>query len=125
MQTPATILICDDEPSLRELMRICLGPRYSYAEAGGTAEAIDLVEQLEPDLLLLDVMMPGGSGLSVVEHVRRNPRLASTPVVVISAFTAEADRRAALEAGATDFLEKPFDPEHLEALVEELLAEAQ
>ena len=62
MQTPATILICDDEPSLRELMRICLGPRYSYAEAGdGTAEAIDLVEQLEPDLLLLDVMMPGAA----------------------------------------------------------------
>ena len=117
------ILICDDEPSLRELMRISLGaPAYAFAEAAGAAEAIELLDTIRPNLVLLDVMMPGGSGLSVLEHLRRSPELRDTPVVVISAFTAERDHLAAHDAGATSFLEKPFDPEELESLVEELLA---
>jgi CheY-like chemotaxis protein len=116
------ILICDDEPSLRELMRVSLRSDYAFAEAAGAAEAIELLDTVRPNLVLLDVMMPGGSGLSVLEHLRRNPELRDTPVVVISAFTAERDHLAAHDAGATSFLKKPFDPEELESLVEELLA---
>jgi two-component system KDP operon response regulator KdpE len=111
------ILICDDEPSLRELMRVSLRSDYAFAEAAGAAEAIELLDTVRPNLVLLDVMMPGGSGLSVLEH-----QLRDTPVVVISAFTAERDHLAAHDAGATSFLTKPFDPEELESLVEELLA---
>jgi CheY-like chemotaxis protein len=117
-----TILICDDEPSLRELMRVSLGERYSFAEAADVAEAIELAEAVRPDLVLLDVMMPGGTGLSVLEHLRKVPALQETPVVVISAFTAEKDHLAAYDAGANGFLKKPFDPDELESLVEELLA---
>jgi CheY-like chemotaxis protein len=116
------ILICDDEPSLRELMRVSLRSDYAFAEAAGAAEAIELLDTVRPNLVLLDVMMPGGSGLSVLEHLRRSPELRDTPVVVISAFTAERDHLAAHDAGATSFLKKPFDPEELESLVEELLA---
>ena len=58
-----TILICDDEPNLRELMRMSLEPSYEFAEAADGAEAIDLAERVRPDLVLLDVMMPGTSGL--------------------------------------------------------------
>jgi two-component system KDP operon response regulator KdpE len=116
------ILICDDEPSLRELMRVSLRSDYAFAEAAGAREAIELLDTVRPNLVLLDVMMPGGSGLSVLEHLRRNPELRDTPVVVISAFTAERDHVAAHDAGATSFLTKPFDPEELESLVEELLA---
>ncbi len=117
-----TILICDDEPSLRELMRISLPPAYSFAEAADAAEAIELVDQVRPDLVLLDVMMPGASGLTVLERLRSDADLSDTPVLVVSAFSAESDRLAALDAGASGFLKKPFDPEELESLVEELLA---
>jgi two-component system phosphate regulon response regulator PhoB len=121
MRAP-TILICDDEPSLRELMRVSLGADYSFVEAAGAAEAIALLDAVHPDLVLLDVMMPGGSGLTVLEHLRRNAELRDTPVVVISAFTADRDHLAAHDAGANSFLKKPFDPEELESLVEQLLA---
>jgi len=121
MRAP-TILICDDEPSLRELMRVSLSADYSFAEAAGAAEAIELLDAVHPDLVLLDVMMPGGSGLTVLEHLRSNPELRDTPVVVISAFTADRDHLAAHDAGANSFLKKPFDPEELESLVEQLLA---
>ena len=120
----ASILICDDEPSLRELMRLSLetGAGYSFVEAGDGSEAIETLESARPDLILLDVMMPGRSGLDVVAHIRTTPELASTPIVIISAFSSGADRIAALELGATAFLAKPFDPDELSALVEELLA---
>jgi CheY-like chemotaxis protein len=116
-----TILICEDEPSLRELMRISLPAEYIFAEAGDVAEAIELVDTVQPDLVLLDVMMPGGSGLSVLEHVRNSPDLKETPVVVVSAFAADRDHLAAFEAGASGFLKKPFDPDELQSLVTELL----
>jgi CheY-like chemotaxis protein len=118
---PATILICEDEPSLRELMRVSLAGDYTFAEAGDVAEAIELVESVRPDLVLLDVMMPGGSGLTVLEHVRNAPELKETPVVVVSAFAADRDHLAAFEAGASGFLKKPFDPDELESLVADLL----
>jgi CheY-like chemotaxis protein len=118
----ATILICDDEPHLRELMRVSLDRDYEFAEAADTAEAIALADRVRPDLVLLDVMMPGGSGLALIERLRSTPGLATVPVVVVSAFVTDGDRRAAREAGADGFIEKPFDPDELASVVEELLA---
>jgi DNA-binding response OmpR family regulator len=123
LSTP-TILICDDEPNLRELMRVTLGDRYWCIEADDVAASIELAQRLHPDLVLVDVMMPGGSGLQVIERLRSEPELAETPIVVVSALVAASDRLAASEAGATRFLAKPFEPEELETLVEELLAES-
>lgn len=116
-----TILICDDEPNLRELMRVSLGDDYSFAEANDVPASFELTKRLRPALVLLDIMMPGGSGLDVVERLRADPELADIPVVVVSAFATESDRQAAHAAGATGFLRKPFDPQELEALVRELL----
>src|SRR2546429_8953494 len=112
-----TILICDDEPTLRELMRVSLGDGYSFAEAADVAEAIELANEVQPDLVLLDVMMPGGSGLTVLEHLRNEPALQQTPVVVISAFTADRDHLAAYHAGGNGFLYKPLHPAEREPLV--------
>ena len=119
----ATILVCDDEPSLRELMRISLdtGPAYRFVEAGDGSDAIELLESTRPDLILLDVMMPGTHGIAVLEHLRALAGLSETPVIVVSAFASPADRQQAIEAGATRFVKKPFDPEALRSLVEELL----
>ena len=123
MERGATILICDDEPSLRELMRLSLetGAGYSFVEAGDGSEAIETLESARPDLILLDVMMPGPNGIAVLEHLRADPELSQTPVIVVSAFASPADRQRAFEAGATRFVKKPFDPEALRSLVEELL----
>ena len=123
MERGATILICDDEPSLRELMRLSLEPRpgYRFVEAGDGGEAIELLERVRPDLLLLDVMMPGTGGIDVLEHLRAHTELSQIPVIVVSAFASPADRRRAIAAGATRFVKKPFDPEALRSLVEELL----
>ena len=122
MSGAATILICDDEPNLRELIRVSLEPDYRFAEAADGTEAIAEIERVHPDLVLLDVMMPGTGGLAVLERVRGDPDLADTPVVVVSAFATDADRLAAFDAGATEFVKKPFDPEGLRTLVESVLS---
>jgi CheY-like chemotaxis protein len=117
---PSRILICDDEPSLRELMRLALDGGYEIAEAANAAEALAQACDFRPDLMLLDVMMPGQSGLEVLRKVRLDPELQTIVVVMVSAWSSEADRRAA--AAADRFVGKPFDPEELAAIVEELLA---
>ncbi len=122
MPAAATILICDDEPDLRELMRLSLGSGYAFAEAADGTEAIEAVERLQPDLVLLDVMLRGTNGLKVIEQMRAAGRNLETPVLVISAFAADSDVKAAFDAGATEFLKKPFEPDVLRSTVEELLA---
>jgi two-component system, chemotaxis family, chemotaxis protein CheY len=115
----ARVLICDDEPALRELMRVALVGDYEFAEAETVAEAMEVGEQFEPDVALVDVMMPGGSGLDVVRAL--GPR---TRCLVVSAFATEEDREEALEAGAAGFVSKPFDPDELSATVAGLLSES-
>jgi two-component system phosphate regulon response regulator PhoB len=116
----ARVLICDDEPALRELMRLALDGAYEIAEATNAAEALASARDFRPDVILLDVMMPGESGLEVLRQLRLDPELRATAVVVVSAWSSEADRRAASAADA--FIGKPFDPEELAAIVEGLLA---
>ena len=115
----ARILICDDEPALRELMRLALDGGYEIAEASNAAEALAGARDFRPDLILLDVMMPGESGLEVLRRLRLDPELAPTTVIIVSAWSSESDRRAA--AAADRFVGKPFDPEELASIVEELL----
>ena len=115
------ILICDDEPALRELMRIALVGDYEFEEAETVADAIEVAEQFKPDIVLVDVMMPGGSGLDVVRHLAADPALQHAGCVVVSAFAAESDQEEAREAGAAAFVSKPFDPDELSATVASLL----
>ena len=117
----ARILICDDEPALRELMRIALVGDYEFEEAGTVAEAIEIAERFRPDVVLVDVMMPGGSGLDVVRYFADHPALGNPASVVVSAFAAEADQEQAREAGAVAFVSKPFDPDDLSATVASLI----
>jgi CheY-like chemotaxis protein len=121
----AKILICDDEPALRELMRIALVGDYEFEEAGTVAEAIEVAEQFRPDVVLVDVMMPGGSGLDVVRYLADHPALAHAGCVVVSAFAAEADQEEAREAGAAAFVSKPFDPDDLSATVASLIGDGR
>jgi two-component system OmpR family response regulator len=117
---PATILVCDDDPSLRELVRAVLGPSYRFVEAADGVEALTLARELRPDLIVLDVMLPELSGIEVLEALRLDDELRSLRVIVITAWShAEIDAHV---AGADRFVSKPFDPDDLSAAVEELLA---
>jgi putative two-component system response regulator len=114
-----TILVCDDEASLRELVRAVLGPRYRFIEAADGTEALELARELRPDLIVLDVMLPGLSGIEVLEEIRTDDALKELKVVVITAWShAEIDAQV---AGADRFVSKPFDPDELSSAVEELL----
>jgi two-component system alkaline phosphatase synthesis response regulator PhoP len=114
-----TILICEDEDSLRELVRVSLGDGYRFAEAADGIESIDRARELRPDLVILDLMLPRKSGVEVLAELRRDRSIGDTPVVVITAWTHA--QQAAVAAGADRFVAKPFDPDELKAVVSELL----
>lgn len=120
MVLPPTILICEDEEPLRELMRAALGDDYRYVEAIDGPSALERARELAPDLVVLDVMMPGTSGLDVLAALRNDPATGTIPVIVITAWTHA--QQEALDAGAERFVSKPFDPDELKAIVDELLA---
>lgn len=102
-------------------MRVALVGDYVFKEAASVGEAIDAASGFRPDVALVDVMMPGGSGLDVVRHLSGEPELNHARCVVISAFAAETDMEQARDAGADAFVAKPFDPDELSATVAELL----
>ena len=118
-QAAATILVCDDDPSLRELVRAVLGPGYHFVEAADGTEALALTRELRPDLIVLDVMLPGLSGIEVLGELRLDEQIRDIPVIVITAWS-HAEVEAHL-AGADRFVAKPFDPDELSNAVRELL----
>ena len=117
----ATVLICDDEPSLRELIRVSLVGPYAIAEADDGEESLEMARRLRPDVVILDMMMPRRNGLEVLTEVRRDESLSHTAVIVLTAQPSM--REDALREGADIVMVKPFEPEQITAAVEEVLAE--
>lgn len=119
---PRTVLVCDNEEALRALVRAALEPSgCEIVEARDGDESLELARSLEPDLIVLDLMMPGLSGLQVLDALRREQRFERTPVIVLSARAQVADREAVAGAGATSFMAKPFSPRELCSEVTSLL----
>jgi CheY-like chemotaxis protein len=116
----ATVLICDDEPSLRELIRVSLDGPYEFVEADDGEESLEIARRLRPDVVILDMMMPRRNGLEVLSELRREESLADTAVIVLTAQP--ATREQALQEGADVVMVKPFEPEQITAAVEEVLA---
>src|ERR671936_647421 len=81
----ATVLICEDEPALRELIRVSLDGPYEFAAADYGIESLEIARRLRPELVILDVMMPRRNGIEVLAELRRDDVLASTPVIVLTA----------------------------------------
>jgi|SRR5262245_14194807 len=115
-----TILICDDEPALRELIRASVDEGYDFAEASDGIVAMELAHELSPDVVILDLMLPRLSGLEVLARMNEDARLKDVPVVVITAWN--ETREDVLAAGADAFVAKPFDPEDLKQAVNRLAA---
>jgi len=116
-----TILVVDDEPPLRELVRVSLGDGYQFDEAADIEAAWEKAHERRPDLVVLDIMLPGGSGLDLLRRFREDESLADVPVVVLSAWQTGEDEQAARAAGADAFMPKPFAVDELARVVDELL----
>ena len=116
------ILICDDEMPLRELIKAALGDRYRYVEAADADEAEAVLSAENPEAIVLDVMLPGRSGIEFLAELRAGGDPPAIPVVVVSAWQSADDAKAAFGAGADAFVGKPFDPEDLASVVEGLIA---
>lgn len=111
------VLVVEDEPALRELVRISLADGYTFVEAADGDEALELMRSQPPDLLILDLMLPRRSGLDVLEELLRSGSRPAT--IVITAQPDYAER--ARELGAERVISKPFLPDELAAAVRELL----
>lgn len=111
------ILVVDDEPPLRELVIVTLERRYDCDEAVDGDAALEQLKKQQYDLVMLDVMMPGRSGIDVLQQMHADEALRDIPVIVMSAWQSPEDIDAALAAGADGFLPKPFRVEELDLTV--------
>jgi CheY-like chemotaxis protein len=118
------VLVCDDEPVMRELIRASLADHgYDIAEAGNGDEALAMVRETRPDILIVDMKMPRRDGVEVVRELRLDPQLATLRIVMLTAMSGEADRRDAERIGVDEFVTKPFIPRELATVVERLAAQ--
>ena len=119
--TSPSVLVCDDEPNLRELIRVSLGPGWAVHEATDGEEALTMARSLEPDLVVLDLMMPRLNGLDVLSRLKADSALRRTRFLVVTAQP--ASEAEALEHGADGVIVKPFAPEDLAELATTLISE--
>jgi two-component system phosphate regulon response regulator PhoB len=125
-KTPARILVVEDERDIAALVAYHLTKEgYRVRTAEGGTEALEAAMGERPDLLILDLMLPGFSGYDVLSEMRRRPELAEVPVIVLTARRDEADRVKGLELGADDYVTKPFSPRELVLRVSAVLRRAQ
>ena len=118
------ILVVDDEPHIRRVLEVILGSSgFEVVIASDGMQGLDNLGREPVDLILLDLMMPGASGLEILSKIRANPDRANTPVIILTAKGQDTDREAALAGGANDFLTKPFSPRKLIARIEEILGD--
>jgi CheY-like chemotaxis protein len=116
------ILIADDKAGGRELVRAVL-ERCGYAiyEAADGIEALRVARNIHPDLIVLDLNMPGVDGFGVIRELRRDSDFASIPVLALTASAMQGDRERAIAAGFTGYISKPIGPSQLRAEVDRLL----
>jgi len=120
-----TVLVVDDEASLRNLVRTTLeSDSYRILEASDGDEALEIALLERPDLLVVDWMMPGRTGIEVVKELRKTERGKEIPIVMLTARGQQVDIERGREAGVTVYLVKPFSPLQLIDTVEDLLGRA-
>ena len=116
------VLIAEDNAVNRELLRELLELRgYTVLEACNGQEALPMIEQTQPELLLLDIGMPVMDGFAVIRRIRENPRLAMLPVVAVTAYAMRGDQERILNSGFDGYLSKPVNPSSLAAELDRVL----
>lgn len=121
-----TIFIVEDEQSIRELLKFNLQKEgYTVSEAENGLIAVNLITAQMPDLILLDLMLPGMDGLEICRHLKAQRKTAGIPVIMLTAKAEEIDKIIGLELGADDYITKPFSPRELVARVKAVLRRSQ
>lgn len=121
----ALIVVADDDVDIRELVEFKLSTLgHEIVAVGDGAAAVEACKQHRPALAVLDVMMPGTSGLDAVRLIRADPDLVDLPVILLTARAQESDVETGFDSGADDYITKPFSPRELASRVEALLARA-
>ncbi|MGH7864232.1 MAG: response regulator [Candidatus Binataceae bacterium] len=128
-QTPRAhqqaVLVVEDESDIRELIKFNLErDGYHVDEAADGVQAMDRIRRRQPDLVVLDLMLPGMPGLEICRQIRANPEISHLPVLIVTAKGTEVDKVLGLEIGADDYVVKPFSPRELVARVKALLRRA-
>ena len=118
-----TILVVDDSPTIRRMVRAALGPlgEVTFAEAGSGLRAIEILGMEPVQMVVLDLNMPDMHGLDVIRFLRAHDRYRELPVIVLTTRGDETSRQMALDAGASAYLTKPFVPNTLLSSVRDLL----
>lgn len=124
--TAKHILLVEDDDTNRKLVRIVLGgARYRISEAVSVAQALALLRQEQPDLLLLDIRLGDGSGLDVIRSVRADPAFDQVPALAITAQAMKGDESRFLAAGFDGYISKPIDTRMLPEVVERFIREGR
>ena len=122
MAIDTTILLVEDEPAILDLLDFTLAPKgYVILRATDAATALAIVRNALPDLMILDWMLPGESGVQLARALRADARTKGMPIIMLTARAEEADKISGLDAGADDYMTKPFSPRELVARVNALL----
>jgi len=110
---PRALVVDDEAPFRKVVTEILEQRRLEVRCAADIIEAMDVLRSWRPDILLLDVMMPGGSGLALLKRLRLDPKWRRLPIVIVSALAEKRDREAGIAAGANAYLTKPFSSSDL------------
>lgn len=120
---PRTVLVADDDEDILQLVSFRLERAgYTVVTAADGQQALAAAREHKPDLAVLDVMMPGLNGYEVTRRLRADEATATIPVILLTARVQEADVSRGFEAGADDYLRKPFSPQELRSRVQAILA---
>jgi CheY-like chemotaxis protein len=114
-----TILVAEDTDSNYALVYILLRRDYHVVRALNGVEVMDLFGQIHPDLILMDIQMPELNGLDATRMIRKQDQ--HVPIVALTAFAFDTDRQAFMDAGGTEYIAKPLDPDDLKLVVERLI----
>lgn len=118
----ATVLIVDDSPTEVHVMQKALEKHgFETAAAGDGDEGIRLAQEIKPDLILMDVVMPGVNGFQATRKLSKDPRTANIPIIMVTTKSQDTDRIWGLRQGAVDYLIKPFDDNDLVEMAQAIL----
>ena len=121
-----TILVVEDEPDIRKLVQYNLAQEhFKVLEAEDGEQALKILQRDKPNLVILDLMLPGLSGLELCKILRERPQTAQLPILMLTAKAGEADKIVGLELGADDYLAKPFSPREMVARVRAILRRSE
>lgn len=122
MEMRGRILVVEDEAAIRDMLAFTLGAAgYEVVQSANAEQAWQQLQQIKPDLVLLDWMLPGTSGVAFLQRLRQEARFSSLPVIMLTAKGEEVDQVEGFEAGADDYVVKPFSPRALVARIQAVL----